>query len=277
MKNDTLRLTPRAGTVAAISALLLTTACGTDINEFEGAASIEAKASTAEDSTSGEQSLTAKYPTAPLSCTQNNDCLAACVCGSTGQCQNSGVGPVPPAGFCNQAPVRSCTQNSDCRDTCNCDKSGHCSQPRIGPPPPYEACHLPPPDQYEVDDQWPDWKPYQAQPQVHSFHTAGDRDWIAVYFGFAGNYRFETFNLRYRADTKIKVFEFNAGTKGDLVGVHDDVGGWWWDEQSKRSVVDLQVPANSSYLIKVVNKSPAFVYTDYVDFPEYEFKITRNN
>lgn len=53
----------------------------------------------------------------------------------------------------------------------------------------------------------------------------------------------------------------------------DDVGGEFWAADSRSSRIDLTVPANSSYLVRVVNKTQANVYMDSYEFPTYTLKI----
>lgn len=211
-------------------------------------------------------------------CTYDNDCVGSCFCNGN-QCAWPPIGPVPPAGYCDQAPVRSCSDASDCRDSCLC-LDGACVQGVLpGPLPPLEfmpRCHLPPPDSYEDDDKWPNWSAYLGTPQVHSFHDAGDRDWVAVYFGVGGSVRFETYGLKYGANTKLKVFEFASLVKGALVGINDDIGGPWWVAESVSSRVDIKVPSDSFYLVKIINKSDPEIYTTSSQFPEYNFKISYN-
>jgi hypothetical protein len=67
-----------------------------------------------------------------------------------------------------------------------------------------------------------------------------------------------------------------AGDRQVVVGerrVADDVGGEFWAADSRSSRIDLTVPANSSYLVRVVNKTQANVYMDSYEFPTYTLKI----
>jgi len=207
-----------------------------------------------------------------LSCSQDNDCrVSSCYCGPGGTCELRLIGPFPPEGaaYCDLPPTRACSSASDCRNGCSC-MGGVCGG-AISPQPP--DCHLPPPDSYEYDDVYTSWSAYTG-PQTHSFHDSGDADWVAVYIHDPGLVRFRTHNLKYQADTKIKVFTFDNLVKGALLGVSDDVGGPWFWPDSQSSRVDIEVPAQSTYLIKIVNLSPASVYTDSLAFPEYTLTLS---
>lgn len=204
-------------------------------------------------------------------CTQDNDCrTTSCYCHANGYCEVRLIGPQPPAGTCDLPPTRSCSSASDCRGGCSCI-GGKCSAAGAGPLNP--SCHLPPPDSYEYDDKWSDWTPYSG-PQRHSFHYAGDRDFVAVYISEPGTVRFRTHSLANQADTRLKVFAFDNHIKGELLGEHDDIGGWYFWADSKSSRIDLQVPANSLYLIKIIDDSPPNVYTDSLQFPEYTLELS---
>ncbi len=204
-------------------------------------------------------------------CSQNNDCWGGCSC-TGGTCSPGLIGPPPPAWHCDLAPERACTSSSDCRSGCACS-GGICLAAGISPANP--SCHLPPPDAYEYDSVVAQRSSYVG-PQIHNFHDAADKDWVAVYFGPAGNVHFRTHNLTYGTDTKIKVFTYENQVKGDLVGVHDDVGGWFFTPDSFSSRVDLDVPANSLYLIKIINKSDPLIYTNGFEFPTYTFEVSYN-
>lgn len=216
-------------------------------------------------------SLTTSPPSlASLACTQDNDCRSACLC-LAGACgPNPGVAPQPPSGYCDQPPTRSCSSALDCRDGCSC-LGGICAG-AVSPQPP--DCHLPPPDDYEYDDTWPNWSAYTGS-QAHNFHTATDADWTAVFIGTPGLVRFETLGLSLGTDTRLKVFAWDgASNKGPLLGMHDDVGGGEWDPQSKRSRIDLNVGANSAFLVKVVNESDPTIYSTSHTLPSYTLQIS---
>lgn len=234
---------------------------GDELGLDEGAFAIES---------SEPSSLTASVqPAVSLACTQDNDCRVSCLC-LGGWCgPNPGVGPQPPAGYCDEPPTRSCSSALDCRDGCICS-GGFCSG-GVSPQPP--DCHLPPPDAYEYDDTWPNWSAYAA-PQAHSFHTSTDTDWAAVYIAEPGQVRFETLGLAHGADTRLEIYAWDGVTKGALLGAHDDVGGWYWDPQSKRSRVDLSVGPNSQFLIKVINESDPTIYTSSHVFPIYTLQLS---
>ncbi|HHH10725.1 MAG TPA: hypothetical protein ENK23_01435 [Sorangium sp.] len=214
---------------------------------------------------------------ASRSCSFDNDCAYGCQCHEELCVQRLLAGPLPPNIDCAQPPpARHCSTAADCQHGCYCN-AGLCAMGVLpGPLPPANLmprCHLPPPDSYEADNQWYAWSPYLGTPQSHSFHTAGDSDWIAVYFGVAGNVRFSTYALTHDADTLLKVYHFDNQVKGALVAVHDDIGGWYFQPDSKSSRIDLAVAANSLYLVEVVNRSAAYVYTTRYQFPEYTLKI----
>lgn len=207
-------------------------------------------------------------------CTNTNDCYQGCEC-SQGTCEPGLIfGPPPPVmtNNCHLAPTRACNWSSDCQAGCNCT-AGVCKASEFGPfPPIMPKCQLPPPDTYETDDVWQDWSAYSG-PQGHNFHSAADADWVAVYFGGAGKVRFWTTHLSEDADTKIEVYTYTANGKGPLVGSHDDIGGYY-DPNKKSSRVDRMVPANSAYLVRVINKTPASNYATSYTYPTYTLKIT---
>lgn len=204
-----------------------------------------------------------------VACTQSNDCHEGCMC-SLGGCVPSGFGPPPPSNVCDLPPQRSCTSASDCQSGCACS-GGVCQLNGFGPPNPY--CHLPPPDSYEYDDTWQTWKAYVGVPQQHNLHSAGDNDWVAVYMADAGNVRFRTYGLTYSTDTKIEVYSYDGITKGALLGSNDDIGGAWWIADSKSSKVQLPVAANTAYLVRVINKSAASIYSNAHEWPSYSLEI----
>lgn len=208
-------------------------------------------------------------PLGSLSCTYDNDCRTSCEC-TDGSCAPiPGLGPVPPAGYCDEPPVRTCSTALDCRSGCSC-LGGICAG-GVSPQPP--DCHLPPPDAYEYDDTWPNYSSYVG-PQEHSFHTATDKDWIGVHIAQPGTVRFETHSLSFGTDTRLKVFAWDGNSKGALLGSHDDVGGWWFDPESKRSIVDLEVGPDSLFLIKVINESDPSIYTTSPNFPTYTLELS---
>jgi len=94
-----------------------------------------------------------------------------------------------------------------------------------------------------------------------------------VYIGSATHVRFETTDLSWGTDTKLKVFEFDGLAKGQLRAKHDDLGGVWYDPNSKSSRVDLYAPANTSYLIKVLNKGGPDPFLNDHQWPTYTLKI----
>jgi hypothetical protein len=163
-----------------------------------------------------------------------------------------------------------CKSELDCAGPCKCQQ-GVCKLPDFGPFPP--SCEPPPRDLFEVDDTWQQWKAY-GEPQVHNFHHAGDNDWVAVYFGGAGTARFRTHDLAWNTDTKLEVYKYTANGKGALVGTHDDIGGSPYLPESKASRLDMSVPANSAYLVRVINKTPAWFYEQSSSFPTYTLSIT---
>lgn len=203
-------------------------------------------------------------------CSKNNDCHDTCTC-YLGQCEPELWGPPPPQYLCDQPPVRACSSGADCQSGCTCS-GGTCQDDGFGPP--SNSCHMPPLDAYESDNVWQSWKPYLGASQAHNFHQAGDNDWVAVYFGSAGTIRFRTYGLTMGTDTRIEVYAYTGGSKGALVAAHDDIGGAWWIADSKSSRVDVAVPANSSYLVRVVDKSNVSIYSDSYEFPSYMLQIT---
>ncbi|PRP96057.1 hypothetical protein ENSA7_68710 [Enhygromyxa salina] len=206
--------------------------------------------------------------TVGLLCSQNNDCHEYCDCVG-GTCVPDGFGPPPEGDVCNTPPVRTCNSSANCQSGCTC--SGGICQSVFSP---YsETCHLPPPDTYENDDTWQKWKAYTGSPQVHNLHSTTDEDWVAVYFAVAGTYRFQTTGLSVGTDTVLEVYAYANGGKGALAGSNDNVGGAWWDPNSKGSRVTLGVPANSSYLIRVDNKSASSIYRDSYEWPRYTLQV----
>ncbi|NJK32957.1 MAG: hypothetical protein HC927_11415 [Deltaproteobacteria bacterium] len=205
-----------------------------------------------------------------LACSQNNDCQEACDCVG-GTCVPDGFGPPPEGYYCDQPPQRACSSSASCQVGCVCS-GGFCQPNGFSPPNP--DCHISPPDSYETDNTWQQWKAYTGSPQQHNLHSTTDEDWVAVYFGYAGTYRFETTGLSWGTDTVLEVYKYVNG-KGPLAGANDDIGGAWWVPDSKGSRVTLAVPANSSYLIRVDNKSAASMYTDSYEYPRYTLQIVQ--
>lgn len=208
-------------------------------------------------------------------CTKENDCIDHCEC-KQGLCKRPALlpGPPPPYDMCHEAPTRSCSSSAECQTGCLCS-AGICRDDGIGAVNP--SCHLPPPDAYEVDNTWQQWKAYGGY-QTHNFHHAGDEDWIAVYFAAAGKVSIRTVDLWHGTDTKLEVYKFNTtpqpnGSLGALVGSHDDMGGQWFDPDSKGSRVDIQVAAGSSYLLRVINKTPQSNFDAMYYFPTYTLKM----
>lgn len=207
------------------------------------------------------------------SCTKQNDCLEVCDC-SQGKCVPDGFGPPPPADLCDQAPTRACSSAADCQSGCKCT-GGKCKDDGIGAVNP--SCHLPPPDAFEVDDTWTKWKAYGG-PQIHNFHHTGDEDWVMVYFATAGKVNVRTMNLRWGTDTYLEVYKFLTSPKpngalGPRVGFSDDIGGQWFDPDSKASRVDVTVAAGSAYLIRVVNKTSQSTFDGMYDLPTYTLNM----
>jgi len=224
-----------------------------------------------DSSLEGPGELTTDNAMMQVSCTKDNDCRASCGC-NEGLCVPVPPGPMPPASHCALPPTRSCDSASDCRSGCSCAK-GSCREPMVSPLPPQPiGCHLPPPDIYEPDDSWPQYSSYTG-PQVHNFHTPADRDWTAVYIANKGKVRFQTKDLTHGTDTRIKVFAYDGVSKGDLLGAHDDLGGWYLDPDSKSSRVDLKVGPNSMFLIKVINKSAPHIYDGHT-LPTYTLHLS---
>lgn len=204
------------------------------------------------------------------SCTKQIDCRESCKC-TQGKCEVGPFGPLPPADYCDQAPVRACDANVDCQTGCVCD-ADVCKPNGFSPSNP--TCHRPPPDAYEEDNVWQDWTAYTA-PQEHNFHIAADADWVAVYFASSGSVRFWTTSLWAGTDTKLEVYPYTTGL-GPLVKSHDDIGGDPQNPNSKSSRIDLNVPAKSNYFVKVINKTPASFYDNNYYLPAYTLKIAYN-
>lgn len=209
------------------------------------------------------------------SCTKENDCIDLCEC-TQGKCLLPKIlpGPPPPYDMCDEAPTRACTSASQCQSGCNCT-GGKCKDDGIGAVNP--SCHLPPPDAFEVDNTWMQWKAYGGS-QVHNFHHAGDEDWVAVYFATAGNVRVRTQNLWSGTDTYLEVYKFLTspqpnGALGQRVGFNDDIGGLWNNPDRLASRVDVNVAAGSSYLIRIVNKTPQSSFDHMYYFPTYTLNM----
>lgn len=219
----------------------------------------------------GEKPLTSPVDEIPvgLACTQNNDCNSACDCVG-GTCVPDGFGPPAPGYVCDQPPQRACNSDASCQSGCVCS-GGYCEPDGFSPANP--DCHISPPDSFEYDNTWQNWNPAYT-PQQHNLHSTTDEDWTAVYFGYAGTYRFETTGLNMGADTVLEVYRYVNG-KGPLAGSNDDIGGAWWLPDSKGSRVTIAVPADSAYLIRVDNKSPASMYTDSYEYPRYTLRIVQ--
>lgn len=208
-------------------------------------------------------------------CTKENDCIDHCEC-KQGKCLQPDLlpGPPPPYDMCDEAPTRTCKSSAECQSGCLCS-AGICRDDNVGAVNP--SCHLPPPDAFEVDNTWQQWKAYGGF-QTHNFHHAGDEDWIAVYYAAAGKVSIRTVDLWYGTDPKLEVYKFltnpqPTGAKGPLVGAHDDMGGQWFDPDSKGARVDIQVTAGSAYLIRVINKTSQPSFDQMYYFPTYTLKM----
>ncbi|MEM7155932.1 MAG: hypothetical protein AAF799_23980 [Myxococcota bacterium] len=265
----------------ALSLGVLASACVSE-TEYEDSLAIGASSSADDEdeltSESGEpamdydeaESLEAPAdPVASQSCTQNNDCRTSCLC-LAGTCQpNPGVGPQPPAGYCDEPPVRTCSAQSDCRPGCICGL-GECRAGGVGSAP---DCHLAPTDEYEYDDVWSHHSNY-FEPQQHNFISASDRDWTAVYISSPGLVRFQTRQLSHGTDTELKVYAYDGISRGALLGSNNDVGGPWFWPDSRSSRVDLNVGAGSAFLIEVINRSSPSIYTTSPELPRYTLELS---
>jgi len=200
-------------------------------------------------------------------CTTDLQCATSCMC-SNNQCVPDGLGPANPD--CGAPPQRACTTAADCRDACDC-RNGTCRPDAIGPT--YWGCHLPPPDAYENDNDAAHATHYMGTPQTgKNFHELGDADWVLVYFGVAGQAKFETYDLR-GADTYLQVYKYSNGSAGTLVGANDNICSTWFDWRCRASKLTLNVPANSLYLVRVTNKNEA-AHNEYnQEAPGYSLRI----
>jgi len=105
------------------------------------------------------------------------------------------------------------------------------------------------PDAYEPDNTLATARPITANgaAQTHTFHVAGDQDWVffAALSGYS--YRIETLNLASCSDTVLELYN----SSGTLLASNDDGGGGW------ASRIDWVAPSNANFYIKVRHYSSA--------------------
>lgn len=210
----------------------------------------------------GMQTASVRY------CSSTYNCRPQCVC-SSGTCVPDGFGPPPEGDYCSQPPVRSCSSSSNCRSGCTCS-SGTCRSTGSA-----TDCHLPLVDAYEADNTYSQAKAYTGTPQyAHNFHRNGDEDWVLVYMGTAGTVVFETFDVvELTADTHLRVYQYQNGMPGTLVGSNDDICGYYWLASCQASRVVLNVAANTAYYVRITNAATVD-YREYdASYPSYSLRI----
>lgn len=206
-----------------------------------------------------------RYCGSPTDC--NN--YAGCTC-INGTCQPDGFGPIPED--CSAPPKRACTKGSDCRSSCAC-VGGYCQASGGGFT---DYCAGPPPDAYESDNTSQAAKGYLGTPQTgHSFHQLGDVDWVVVYFAYAVQATFETYDLQGGADTILELYTYNTstGAAGSLIASNDDRCTVWYDPSCLSSRIIRSVPAQSAFFLRVRNKNSE-AYSAYNPYtPGYSLRI----
>ncbi|WP_322495786.1 M4 family metallopeptidase [Chloroflexus sp.] len=99
------------------------------------------------------------------------------------------------------------------------------------------------PDAYEPDNTLATARPITVNgaAQTHTFHVAGDQDWI--FFGATAgySYRIETLNLASCSDTVLELYN----SSGALLAYNDDGGGGW------ASRIDWVAPSSANFYVKV--------------------------
>ncbi|MFY2558527.1 hypothetical protein ACN469_12925 [Corallococcus terminator] len=144
------------------------------------------------------------------SCSSSLDCRATCGCNPSGFCE-AGFSPPPPAGFCDVAPVRACGTGADCTTGCSCSSNVCLAIGGFSPPP---NCLLAPPDSYESDNSHTTASSYLGYPQLgHTFHRAGDVDWVLGATNINQLMTVEAYNVRNGASLRLDVYAYDHATR----------------------------------------------------------------
>lgn len=102
-------------------------------------------------------------------------------------------------------------------------------------------------DPYEPDDTLATAQPFNGMAQRHTFHVAGDQDWIYVDVVAGNSYAVRTFNLGLCSDTVLQLYD----SDGILVAENDDYEG------TLASRIEVTVPADTRLFFKVMNYKPS--------------------
>lgn len=163
----------------------------------------EAPESTSESESLSEQEAELR------ACVGTLDCRTNCKC-TGGVCIPGGFNPLPPQSYCDVAPVRACTTGADCTTGCDC-VGNVCVSGGFSPPP---NCLLAPPDSYENDNSHTTASSYLGNPQLgHTFHRAGDVDWVLGATNINQLMTVEAYNLRYDVSLRLDVYAYDYPTR----------------------------------------------------------------
>lgn len=142
-------------------------------------------------------------------CSTDLDCRTNCRCGTGGFCVGASS-PVPPAGYCDVAPVRACNTGADCMAGCLCSSNVCTNDGGFSPP---ANCLLAPPDPYENDNSHTTASSYLGYPQVgHTFHRAGDVDWVLGATNISQLLTVEAYN-NHGGQLRLDVYAYNHPTR----------------------------------------------------------------
>lgn len=104
-------------------------------------------------------------------------------------------------------------------------------------------------DAYENDDGLAGASLYDGTPQIHTFHTSSDADWVRLYLVTNFIYDIETYPLSERLDTVIDFYreesdgsltlldhvDEEGGDEGEYTGIDYPTTGWYWTRLSPYS------------------------------------------
>ncbi|AKF86704.1 hypothetical protein MFUL124B02_31405 [Myxococcus fulvus 124B02] len=198
------------------------------------------------------------------------DCRSSCVC-SNGVCAPGGIGPPPPAGYCDVAPVRVCNTGAECATGCSCSNNV-CTPGGFSPPP---NCLLAPPDAYESDNSHTSASSYVGTPQLgHTFHRAGDADWVLGATNIHQLMTVEVYNLRNTGPLRVDVYAYDYPTRslGALLTsttttVCSDFTPTCWLFRTSVNV------APGVYAVKVTDTRNTSAGSDWRPTPTYDLKM----
>ncbi|MBN8465494.1 hypothetical protein JYJ95_03170 [Corallococcus exiguus] len=203
-------------------------------------------------------------------CSTDLDCVSGCGCNS-GQCV-SVVGPPPPAGYCDQAPVRACMTSSDCASGCNCTGSvcvASASSPSVN-------CLVAPPDGYESDNTHTSASSYMGTPQLnHTFHNRLDIDWVLVATPVNQVLTVEAYNLRnsMTAQLDLYAYDYATRTRGALLATTQSTVCSQITPACNMYRVTANVVAGGVYAVRLVNRADTPAGSDWRPTSAYDLKM----